>query len=261
MSRASPRTETMSILRTPHSALESVTVVGPGRLGRSIARALRAAGVVVHGPVGRGEEIPDAPVVLLCVPDGEIAAAAHAATAAGRMIGHTSGAVPIHDVDFGLHPLQTFTGDDDPAVFRGVACAVAARSDEALETATGIALLLGARAFPLDEAHRAAYHAAASVAANFLVTIADAAERIAETAGIPAKEARLLLAPLVRRTVENWASGGPATALTGPIARGDEETVERQRAAISAGRPELVPLFDELCEATRALARRKEHTT
>lgn len=249
----------MSILRTPHSAIESVAVVGPGRLGRSIARALRAAGVVVHGPVGRREQIPDAPVVLLCVPDAEIPAAARAAAGEGRLVGHTSGAVPLRDVDFGLHPLQTFTGDDDPSVFRGVACAVAGRTDEALETATGLALLLGARAFPLDDAHRAAYHAAASVAANFLVTIADAAERIAETAGIPAKEARLLLAPLVRRTVENWASHGPETALTGPIARGDEETVDRQRAAIAAGRPDLIPLFDELCEATRALARRKAH--
>ena len=76
---------------------------------------------------------------------------------------------------------------------------------------------------------RAAYHAAASIASNFLVTLEGAAERLAATAGVD----RALLAPLVRAAVENWAARGAEDALTGPIARGDEETVARQRAAVS----------------------------
>lgn len=240
----------MSIPRT-HPVV-GVSVVGPGRLGRVLTRALRAAGVPVNGPVGRGEEIPPADVVLLCVPDAAIPAAARAA-ARSRLIGHTSGATPIDGVDFGLHPLQTFTGDEDPAVLHGIGCAVAGRTPDALATATQLAELLGTRPFPLADEQRSAYHAAASIASNFLVTIEDAAERMAASAGIPAARARAILAPLVHRTVENWAEQGSA-ALTGPLVRGDEETVARQRSAVAAV-PELLPLFDELCERTRALAR------
>ena len=96
---------------------------------------------------------------------------------------------------------------------------------------------------------RAAYHAAASIAANFLVTLEGAAERLAATAGVE----RSQLAPLVRAAVENWARLGAADALTGPIARGDEATVARQRAAIAERAPDLLPVFDALADATRAL--------
>jgi predicted short-subunit dehydrogenase-like oxidoreductase (DUF2520 family) len=100
------------------------------------------------------------------------------------------------------------------------------------------------------DADRAAYHAAASIASNFLVTLEGAAERLAATAGVD----RALLAPLVRAAVDNWAARGAAAALTGPIARGDEDTVARQRAAVADRTPELLPLFDALADATRALA-------
>jgi len=65
---------------------------------------------------------------------------------------------------------------------------------------------------------------------------------------------RALLAPLVRAAVEDWAALGAEQALTGPIARGDEETVERQRAAVAERTPDLLPLFDVLVEATRSVA-------
>ena len=96
---------------------------------------------------------------------------------------------------------------------------------------------------------RAAYHAAASIASNFLVTLEGAAERLAATAGVD----RALLAPLVRAAVENWAARGAEDALTGPIARGDEETVARQRAAVAERTPDLLPLFDAMVDATRAV--------
>jgi predicted short-subunit dehydrogenase-like oxidoreductase (DUF2520 family) len=100
------------------------------------------------------------------------------------------------------------------------------------------------------DADRAAYHAAASIASNFLVTLEGAAERLAGTAHVD----RALLVPLVRAAVENWAARGAADALTGPIARGDEATVARQRAAVAERAPDLLPLFDALADATRALA-------
>ncbi|HEV3378722.1 MAG TPA: DUF2520 domain-containing protein, partial [Thermoleophilaceae bacterium] len=73
-------------------------------------------------------------------------------------------------------------------------------------------------------------------------------------AGLAPHEARALLAPLVRRTVESVAELDPASALTGPVARGDHGTVEAQRRAIEDVAPELLDLFDELVRHTRALA-------
>lgn len=235
----------------PPSAPASIGLVGPGRVGRVMARALAAAGIVVHGPVGRGEPIPDVSVVLLCVPDDAIAAAADAARAPGRLIGHTSGATPLDAVDFGVHPLQTITGGEGADAFAGSGCAVAGRTPEALAVATALATAVGARPFAVDDAQRALYHAAASVASNYTIAVLDAAERLGQSAGL--SDARAALAPLVVRTVENWVARGSA-ALTGPVARGDEGTVARQRAAIVASAPGVLDLFDALTVATRRIA-------
>jgi predicted short-subunit dehydrogenase-like oxidoreductase (DUF2520 family) len=226
-------------------------VVGAGRLGTALAAALRASGVDADGPLGRGARCETADVVLLCVPDAEIAAAA-SVVAPGAVVGHCSGATGLDVLGererFSLHPLMTVTPDG--ARFAGAGCAVAGSTDRALAIARGIAGALGMRAVEIDDADRAAYHAAASIASNFLVTLEAAAERVAATAGAP----RELLVPLVRATVENWAAAGPERALTGPIARGDEATVQRQRAAIAERAPDLLELFDALAAATRDLA-------
>jgi predicted short-subunit dehydrogenase-like oxidoreductase (DUF2520 family) len=99
---------------------------------------------------------------------------------------------------------------------------------------------------------RVAYHAAASIASNLLITLEAAAQRLAATAGVE----KALLVPLIRQTVDNWAALDSADALTGPIARGDEATVAAQRHAVAERTPELLELFDALCHATRALATR-----
>ena len=78
--------------------LDSISVVGAGRLGTALAAALRASGLAVDGPLGRGAE-PRSAVVLLCVPDGEIASAA-AAAAPGRLVGHCSGATGLEPVSY-----------------------------------------------------------------------------------------------------------------------------------------------------------------
>jgi predicted short-subunit dehydrogenase-like oxidoreductase (DUF2520 family) len=184
------------------------------------------------------------------VPDGEIATAAANVTA--RFVGHVSGATPLDAVDFGLHPLQTVTGADTR--FDGCGCAIAGSSPEALELARGLALAARMEPFEIDDSARAAYHAAASIASNFVVTLEWMAERVAAAAGIEPENARRMLAPLVRQTIDNWAALGPHAALTGPVARGDEVTVARQRKAIADAAPDLVPLFDELVETTRAVA-------
>jgi len=237
----------------------SVGVVGRGRLGTALADALRASGRDVLGPAGRGE-IPAADAILLCVPDAEIPAAAAAVAGAARLVGHTSGATGLAALEpsradgaFGIHPLQTFTGSPaDAGRFQGCRCAVGGTSADALDAALGIARSLGMEPFELSDDQRPAYHAAASIASNFLVALEAAAEEVAGGAGLDPAEARAALAPLVRATVENWAEGG-AAALTGPVARGDEQTVERQRAAIEERTPELLELFDALTDSTRQL--------
>jgi predicted short-subunit dehydrogenase-like oxidoreductase (DUF2520 family) len=242
---------------------ERVSVVGRGRLGSALAGALRAAGLEVCGPSGRGETPPPADAVLLCVPDAEIPAAARAASGQARFVGHTSGATPLSALDvvagsgFGVHPLQTFAGGERPDRFLGAGCAVAGTTPDALALATTLAELLGMRAFTITDDVRPAYHAAASVASNFLVTLMSAAEDAAGAAGIEPAEARSLLAPVVRSTVENWAAMGPERALTGPLSRGDEATVAAQRATLEEAAPELLTVFDSLAEHTRRLAGRK----
>jgi len=239
----------------------SVGVVGRGRLGTALADALRASGRDVLGPAGRGE-IPAADAILLCVPDAEIPAAAAAVAGAARLVGHTSGATGLAALEpsradgaFGIHPLQTFTGSPaDAGRFQGCRCAVGGTSADALDAPLGIARSLGMEPFELSDDQRPAYHAAASIASNFLVALEAAAEEVAGGAGLDPAEARAALAPLVRATVENWAALGPERALTGPVARGDDLTVAAQREAVRAVAPQLEALFDVMVERAKALA-------
>jgi predicted short-subunit dehydrogenase-like oxidoreductase (DUF2520 family) len=221
---------------------ETIAIVGDGRLGRALAGALHAT-----APFGRGHHGAGADVVLLCVPDGEIAAAA-AAVAPGPLVGHCSGATALdvlapHEA-FGMHPLMTTTRRG--ADFAGAGAAIAGSSPGALSFARRLAERLGMRPFEIAAEDRAAYHAGASMASNFLIALETAAERVS---GVD----RSLLVPLVRASVETWAAEGPA-ALTGPIVRGDEATVARHREAIAERAPDLLALYDALADATREVA-------
>ena len=229
--------------------LPSCAIVGAGRLGSAFAAALPGS----TGPFGRGADPRDADVVLLCVPDSEIANAA-AAVSPGPIVGHCSGATTLQPLlDAGhealsMHPLMTVPRDREPS-FEGAAAAVAGSSERALHAARVIAARLGMRPVEIAEEDRVAYHAAAAIASNFLTTIEGAAERLAATAGLE----REMLVPLVRASVESWAELGAADALTGPIARGDEVTIQRHRAVIGERVPDLLPLYDALALATREL--------
>jgi predicted short-subunit dehydrogenase-like oxidoreductase (DUF2520 family) len=241
----------------PLSAPTRLAIVGAGRLGHALVRALQEteSSYQVVGPLGRGADGHEGDAVLLCVPDHEIAAAA-SLIAPGRLVGHCSGATGLDDLAardaFSLHPLMTVTGR--PVSFIGAGAAVAGRNPRALAFAEGLARTLGMRPVRVAAEDRALYHAAASIASNFLVTLEAAAERVARTAGVE----RHLLLPLVRATLDNWAEVGPRRALTGPVARGDSATVARQRAALAERAPDLVPLFDALVAATQALAANRE---
>ena len=222
--------------------IESVHVIGSGRVGSAVSARLRERGVAL------GESDPD--IVLLCVPDTAISATSRRQTLGRGWIGHVSGATPLsalapHERRFSLHPLQTFrepSGDPSQLAMQldGAWGAVTGETENALAVARELAELLGLRPFELAEEDRTLYHAGAVFASNYLVTLQRAAVRL----GVPAEG----LVPLMTRTIENGFE------LTGPIARGDWETVEAHKEAIRAAQPELEPAYEALAEATVALA-------
>ena len=220
--------------------IKSVQIVGArGRVGSAVSARLAQRGVVLDAAT------PE--LVLLCVPDRAIAEVA-AATPLGPWIAHVSGATPLAELDpherrFGLHPLQTFTRGRGTEQLDGAFAAVTAETAEAREIGEWLARTLGLEPFSLADDKRAAYHAGASIASNYLVTLRRAAGSLLEAAGAPPEA----LDPLMRRTIENGFE------LTGPISRGDWETVDAHLAAIRAERPELEPMYVALAQTTKAL--------
>jgi predicted short-subunit dehydrogenase-like oxidoreductase (DUF2520 family) len=218
--------------------IQRVDVIGArGRVGRAVSARLAERGLATSA------RAPD--VVLLCVPDRAIAGVA-AAVKPGPWVGHVSGGTPLdslapHTRRFTLHPLQTFTHDRGPEQLDGAWAAVTGASDEALAVATGLAEVLGLRPFLLDDERRALYHAGAAMASNYLVTLRRAAGELLAASDVPPEA----LDPLMRRVIDNGFQ------LTGPIERGDSETVERHRAAIADHGPDLLDAYDALARLTR----------
>jgi predicted short-subunit dehydrogenase-like oxidoreductase (DUF2520 family) len=221
-----------------YEVIETVTVIGRGRVGAAVAARLAERGIDVrdHG---------DADVVLLCVPDSAIRDVAGGLAPRQGWIGHVSGATGLAALDphtrrFSLHPLQTFSRSRGPEQLDGAFAAVTGESVEALAIARELAGLLGLAPFELADDRRALYHAGAAVASNYLVTLYRIASGLFEEAGAPPHA----LVPLMRRTIENGFE------LTGPIARGDWATVDAHLQAIRAARPEVEPVYRTLAEAT-----------
>ena len=183
----------------PEPAQPRLAIVGTGRLGSAFARALDMMGSIEPdatssiqpvGPLGRGADGAGCDAVLLCVPDAEIALAA-AAIAPGPLVGHCSGATGLEPLApheaFSLHPLMTVTAAG--ADFTGATAAIDGATDAALAFATRLAGALRMEALRVSPEDRPAYHAAASIASNFLVTLEAAAERARGDRGDPATDA------------------------------------------------------------------------
>ena len=216
---------------------ESVTIIGAGRVGSAFAARLRERGVDLR----EGGDLR-----LLCVPDGAIAGVARSIDP-GPWVAHVSGGTSVaalepHRRRFSVHPLQTFTRARGPEQIDGAWAAVTAETVEAQARALWLAETLGLRPFELADEARPLYHAGAAIASNYLVTLYRTASLLFEDAGAPPEA----LVPLMRRTIENGFE------LTGPIARGDWDTVERHLDAIRSAEPELEGLYTALAGVTRA---------
>ena len=213
---------------------DEITVIGAGRAGTTIAARLRERGLRLgdHGELR-----------LLCVPDRAIAEVARSIDP-GPWVAHVSGATPLaalgpHTLRFSVHPLQTLAKDGGPQQLDGAWGGVTAESEEARARGLWLAETLGLRPFVLADDRRALYHAGASIASNFLVTLYRVAADLVERAGAPPEA----LVPLMERTIANGFQ------LTGPIARGDWSTVELHREVLHD--TAYVDLYDALAEATR----------
>src|SRR4051812_11866098 len=163
--------------------VESVNVIGRGRVGSALAARLEERGIAVR------EE--DVGLLLLCVPDTAIPDVARGLTPGpGRWVAHVSGATPLsaldpHERRFSLHPLQTFTRARGPEQLDGAWAAITAETDAARELGFELAHVLGLEPFELADADRSLYHAGAAVASNYLVTLHEAAAGLVAAAGAP----------------------------------------------------------------------------
>jgi predicted short-subunit dehydrogenase-like oxidoreductase (DUF2520 family) len=216
--------------------MNSVNVIGRGRVGTALAARLEERGVALRAD---GAEL-----VLLCVPDRAIAEVARGIEP-GPWVAHVSGATPLaaldpHERRFSMHPLQTFTLARGPEQIDGAWAAVTAETGEARELGRELAETLGLRPFDLADADRTLYHAGAAFASTYLVTLYRIASHLFEGASAPPEA----LVPLMTRTIENGFQQ------TGPIVRGDLAVIDAHVSALHDAHPELEPLYRVLAEAT-----------
>ncbi|OWY38731.1 hypothetical protein CEK28_11600 [Xenophilus sp. AP218F] len=267
--------------------MRTLTVIGLGRLGRSVARLAAQSGgcriaqlagrslpaleearaFVGEGePVALGGALRPADLYLLAVPDGAIAECAqrladHVDLPAGAVAFHASGVgdagllAPLARRGLrvaSLHPAYSFADPARAAAgFAGTLCALEGEA-EACETLSAFAVDIGGRPFRLAEGGKPAYHAALSVASNYLVTLAAMAERLAAEGGVPEALLRPLLGNLMRQSLDNALALGPRAALTGPVSRGDAGTVARHLQAMRD--PGLIEAYRAMGRQTMALA-------
>ncbi|UCF09657.1 MAG: DUF2520 domain-containing protein [Candidatus Bipolaricaulota bacterium] len=265
-----------------------VAFVGPGTVGSALAVALSRAGYPVVAIAGRspasvraladriaGAEALDRPqgavdaadLVFVTVPDDAIRSVVEGLTwRTGSSAVHCSGAASIDLLDAAaaqgadvgsFHPLQTFASAE-PAIEKlaGSRFAIEA-SDVALEARlTEMARAVGGRAITL-RGSKGLYHASAVLASNALVTLLDAAASLWEDLGLTKAEGLNALLPLVRGTVSNLEATGLPRALTGPVARGDVGTIDRNLSALREHAPETAALYVELARRTIPIAEAK----
>jgi len=270
-----------------HPARLRVGVVGAGRVGTTLAVALRRAGhdvvavsAVSDGSLRRAERdlpgvavkpppevVAAADLVLLTVPDdvlpGLVAGlAATGADLEGRLLAHTSGrhglavlepAVRAGALPLALHPVMTFTGRrDDLEKLAGSPFGVTA-PDTLRPVAEVLVMEMGGEPVFIDDASRELYHAALASSANHLVTLVNQATDLLRQAGV--EQPARMLSPLLYAALDNALRLGD-DALTGPVARGDADTVASHIAALRQAAPEALPAYLALARLTadRALA-------
>jgi len=271
--------------------VQTLTVIGSGRLGSVLPRLLVASGQVRPGQVfnpnlasardaaafitatlspgdtcsadiavDRVEQLCPADLWLLAVPDDRLAAVAGQLAALplpwqGRTVFHCSGILSSSVLAVfahrgariaSVHPAHSFADRHRSlASFAGSFCCLEGQPD-ALTRLTPLFEAIGGRPLVIDRDHKALYHAAMATAANHLVALLESSLRELQAAGIEPDLGRQLIAPLVKQTAANVFAQGTAPALTGPIQRGDADTIASHLDAISKATPGLLASYRAL---------------
>lgn len=267
-------------------------IVGCGKVGLNLARFLTECGYPAAGMASRSADsaqkagelagidtvstnAPDitknADIVFITTPDGIIEStcndiAENQGFRQGSIVLHCSGSLPSTILDSAknagaatgsIHPLQSFaTTDGETNPFSGIIMAVEGE-DPAVKICLEIAEALNARGFQIETDSKTMYHASAVVASNFMVTLAEFAYDLLAASGIDKSDAYAVLGPLIEGTLKNIKNVGPVEALTGPIVRGDVETVKTHLAEIDRKRPDLSNLYRILGKHTISIAQKR----
>ena len=213
-------------------------------------------------------------VILISVPDGAIEDVSRGISCCRGLkeevfVGHTSGALSsesLHHVKakgcatFSMHPIQTFSNLESavkaiPQSYFGIE-----GDPEALKLVEKIVTSIGGKPLLMNPDFKPLYHAALCVASNFLVTLLDMAVKLCQGAGIEKERALVVMLPLIETTISNFEQSG-TNALTGPIERGDADTLKRQLKGIGILEPAMMPAYLALARATVSVAQEKGSIT
>jgi len=244
-----------------------IAIIGAGRLGTTLGRALAAKGHKItaltcrrkasaeesRAIIGQGRALTDnaaaarmARVIFLSLPDEVITGvvsrlARNRVDWPGKTVFHTSGLLPAQVLEplrergasvASFHPVQSFPRKTTrPGHFRGISFGLEGDRN-ALALAGAFVRRLGGHALIIPEGTKPFYHAAFSFASNFLVVLLDAATRLLEEAQIPEDKAARMLLPLVQGTLHNVKEFDTTAALTGPLVRGDVASVRAHLEAL-----------------------------
>lgn len=233
------------------------SLIGPGRAGQSVSSALVSVGWVLESTYDVSDDVTkaaaDVDLLIVATPDFAIRDVAAAIEPARAVLLHLSGATSLDALSphraAGMHPLVSLS---DPTVgasaLRNAWFAVAGDP-----LASQIAESLSGKWFEIEDRNRALYHGAAAIGANHLVALLGQVERIGAEIGVPLEA----FMSLVKSSIENVEASGPAAALTGPAARGDEVTIERHRSALADRLPDELEAYDAMLALARGLAQQQ----
>jgi predicted short-subunit dehydrogenase-like oxidoreductase (DUF2520 family) len=262
-----------------------VGIVGAGAVGAALGLALHRAGwtvgAVASRDAGRRERfrslvpgarafvephalLDEVELIVLAVPDDAIASlAGELRMYSGQAMIHTSGALGAEVLEPALaagtqigsfHPLVAFA-DTERAVAAFHGATVAVEGDrELVALLARLAEAIGATAVQLAPGSKAAYHAAAVLAAGGFVALLDAIAELGAAAGLDEAGSIAIYGNLVEQSLGNARALGTRAALTGPMVRGDAGTLERHVVAVTRLAPSVLPIYSALAEREIALA-------
>jgi len=269
--------------------MKNFSLIGAGRVGKALALALTKKGLKLQvvsdhnlplareliKVAGQGKATADnlstvnpAEIIFICVPDDEIKRVVEEIFIKdfrGKTVFHTSGACPSSLLEplakkgasiASFHPIQTFTSQQAGVeIFKGIFFGLEGQP-AALKLGLRLVRKLGAQALLIEAEDKPLYHLACSISSNFLIVIIFEVKELLRTIGLEEREVLEILYPLLNKTLQNVKELGIEPSLTGPLVRGDLETVKKH-LAITASRPELDKVYRSVALEGLKLARKR----